>query len=106
VTFDEHADLILHSGKLTTLDPANPAASQAGEAIRRTQASTLRPRRLQVELRLKDSQWVATARQRLQSISWFMKSLKEPRRAGTGQSARQGWWCVLRGSVQKRGDTR
>jgi predicted amidohydrolase YtcJ len=23
---DEHADLILHGGKLTTLDPANPAA--------------------------------------------------------------------------------
>ena len=59
-----------------------------------------------VQWRLKDSQWVATARQRLQSISWFMKSLKEPRRAGTGQSARQGSWCVLRGSVQKRGDTR
>ena len=31
-----------------------------------------------VQWRLKDSQWVATARQRLQSISWFMKSLKEP----------------------------
>ena len=24
---DEHADLILHGGKLTTLDPANPAAN-------------------------------------------------------------------------------
>ena len=59
-----------------------------------------------VEWRLKDSQWVATARQRLQSISWFMKGLKEPRRAGAGQSARQGSWCVLRGPVQKRGDTR
>ena len=31
-----------------------------------------------VQWRLMDSQWVATARQRLQSISWFMKSLKEP----------------------------
>ena len=31
-----------------------------------------------VQWRLKDPQWVATARQRLQSISWFMKSLKEP----------------------------
>src|SRR3954470_7971258 len=27
MTFDEHADLILHGGKLTTLDPANPSAT-------------------------------------------------------------------------------
>jgi len=31
-----------------------------------------------VQWRLKDSDWVATARERLQSISWFMKCLKEP----------------------------
>lgn len=31
-----------------------------------------------VAARLKTPEWVATARQRLQSLSWFMKSLKEP----------------------------
>jgi REP element-mobilizing transposase RayT len=31
-----------------------------------------------VEWRLQDAKWVATARERLKSLSWFMKCLKEP----------------------------
>src|SRR5262249_9667825 len=31
-----------------------------------------------VEWRLKDAAWVAQARERLQSLSWFIKCLKEP----------------------------
>jgi hypothetical protein len=31
-----------------------------------------------VQWRLKDAKWVATARERLQSLSWLMKCLKEP----------------------------
>src|SRR6516164_9877027 len=31
-----------------------------------------------VQWRLKDAAWVAKARERLQSLSWFMKCLKEP----------------------------
>jgi hypothetical protein len=31
-----------------------------------------------IQSRLGDAQWIATARQRLQNLGWFMKCLKEP----------------------------
>jgi hypothetical protein len=55
--------------------------------------------------RLKDAAWVMKARQRLQSLSWFMKCPKESRRAGTGQPRGQRARGSLRGPVQERGNS-
>ena len=49
-----------------------------------------------VQWRLKDAQWVATARERLQSISWFMKCLKEPlSRLANRQDSAESWRARL-----------
>ncbi len=53
-----------------------------------------------VQERLKDAGWVATARQRLQSLSWFMKCLKEPlSRLANRQEQTRGeaglWLCPV-----------
>ena len=58
-----------------------------------------------VQWRLKDVPWVARARERLQSLSWFMKCLKEPlARLANRQdkNARR----IFRGTVQERGHPR
>jgi hypothetical protein len=58
-----------------------------------------------VQWRLKDPQWVATARQRLQSISWFMKSLKEPLSRLANRQDKVGG-AFFEARFKRRGDTR
>jgi REP element-mobilizing transposase RayT len=76
-----------HLHVLVRLDPQRAGAWSDEEVVRRW--GRLFPPRDQarqplevsqawVEGRLKDEGWVATARLRLQSLSWFMKCLKEP----------------------------
>ncbi len=78
---DNHLHLLLR------LDPDVAAAWPDEEVIRRwgrlfpPRDKSRRPLPVTeqwVQWRLSDAQWVATARQRLQSLSWFMKCLKEP----------------------------
>src|ERR1017187_5497919 len=54
-----------------------------------------------VQWRLKDEPWVAMARTRLQSLSWFMKCLKEPlsRLANRQDKARSAFFEVRFKSV-------
>ncbi len=76
-----------HLHVLVRLDPEVAAAWSDEEVVRRW--GRLFPPRDKlrqpipvsnawVEWRLKDAAWVAKARERLQSLSWFMKCLKEP----------------------------
>ncbi len=76
-----------HLHVLIRLDPEAAAAWSDEEVVRRW--GRLFPPRDKshqpipvskdwVEWRLKDAAWVAKARDRLQSLSWFMKCLKEP----------------------------
>jgi REP element-mobilizing transposase RayT len=76
-----------HLHVLLRLDPDVAAAWSNEEVVRRwgrlfpPRDKSRRPIPVTehwVQWRLSDAQWVATARQRLQSLSWFMKCLKEP----------------------------
>jgi hypothetical protein len=76
-----------HLHLLVRLDP-DTAAGWSDEDVVRRWGKLFPPRdksreplpvtKAWVQWRLQDPKWVATARQRLQSLSWFMKCLKEP----------------------------
>ena len=76
-----------HLHLLVRLDP-NVAAGWSDEEVARRWGMLFPPRDKSrqplpvsddwVQWRLKDVPWVARARERLQSLSWFMKCLKEP----------------------------
>ena len=76
-----------HMHVLIRLDP-DTASSWSDEEVVRRWGRLFPPRdksrqplpvsKAWVEWRLQDVQWLATARARLQSLSWFMKCLKEP----------------------------
>ena len=108
---DNHLHLLLR------LDPDVAAAWPDEEVIRRwgrlfpPRDKSRRPLPVTeqwVQWRLSDAQWVATARQRLQSLSWFMKCLKEPlsRLANRQDKARElfsrGGSRALRSAMKKR----
>src|SRR6516162_209489 len=76
-----------HLHVLARLDPEVTAGWSDEEVVRRwgrlfpprdKKRQPLPVTQLWVEDRLKHLEWVATARARLQSLSWFMKCLKEP----------------------------
>ena len=76
-----------HLHVLVRLDPEVAAAWSDEEVVRRWgRLFPPRDKKRQplpvtndwVQWRLKDAEWVSTTRQRLQSLSWFMKCLKTP----------------------------
>jgi hypothetical protein len=76
-----------HLHVLARLDPEVAAGWSDEEVVRRwgrlypprdKKRKPLPVTQLWIEDRLKHPEWVATARARLQSLSWFMKCLKEP----------------------------
>src|SRR5262245_7608112 len=76
-----------HLHLLVRLDPDSAKAWSDEEVVRRwgrlfpprnKSRQPLPVSKSWVEQRLKDAPWVAKARERLQSLSWFMKCLKEP----------------------------
>jgi REP element-mobilizing transposase RayT len=88
-----------HLHVLVRLDPDTAKAWSAEEVVRRwgklfpprdKSREPLPVTKAWVQWRSQDAQWVATARERLQSLSWFMKCLKEPlaRLANRQDSAR------------------
>ena len=93
-----------------TRRPTGPTRKSSGAGagfFRRatSHASRCRSPKIGSQWRLKDAAWVAKARERLQSLSWFMKCLKEPlaRLANRQDKVARS---VFRGTLQERGNPR
>jgi len=103
-----------HLHVLVRLDPEVAAAWSDEEVVRRRgRLFPPRDKKRQpipvsnewVQWRLKDAAWVAKARERLQSLSWFMKCLKEPlARLANHQDKTRGFF--FRGEVPEHSGSR